>query len=138
MVTILTVRESLEGPRAGTRGFDLASKGAGACTRATRGPTERVLGGALQGRLAVQAAHEYFERQGRHLEVRSEQLEVGTGLLGAGDRQLHGPQGLPDIALQRPGRPPGEALAAPGLADLSRELQEPGDHGSRHLARLRL
>jgi hypothetical protein len=69
MVLIMALIKRLEGARAGTRGSDLASKRAGAGTRATRGATERVLGGALQGRLEVQAAHEDFQRQGGHLEV---------------------------------------------------------------------
>ena len=42
---------------------------------------ERPLGGPLQGRLAVQAAHEDLERQSRLLEVSTQQLEIGPGLL---------------------------------------------------------
>src|SRR2546430_1219281 len=59
------------------------------------------LRGAPQGRLGVQAAQEHFERQRRGLEVAAQELEVGSGLLEAGDRQLRRAQRFPDVALQR-------------------------------------
>ena len=48
-------------------------------------------GGALQRRLGVQAAQEDLERQRRGFEVTSEQVQVGSGLLEAGDRELDHP-----------------------------------------------
>src|SRR6266851_8904692 len=92
------------------------------------------LGGALQGRLAVQPAHEDLERQRRAFEVLAQQLQVGAGLLDARDREINRAQRLPDVALQRPWERTGSVFAPPGVPHRLGQLLEPCGGRTGHLA----
>src|SRR5450759_4269991 len=99
---------------------------------------EPVLGGALQGRLGVQATHEDLQRQRRLLEVGAQQLEVGTRLLDARDREIDRAERAPHVALERLRQWAGRVLAPPGFPDLRGQLQQPGGHRAGHLALVRI
>src|SRR5205085_8317252 len=130
MVSIITVNESLT--RASGFGFRLAGyNGASGGTefRLARyngcfRNRAAALGRALQRRLGVEAAQEYFQRQRRDLEVASQELQVGPGLPEPGDRQVDPAQRFLDVATQGRLQRPRQAFPAPGLPQLACQVLE--------------